>query len=142
MLSIELPTIKNQRLKVLKIEADLNCKKIQDNLNAPHYPSVKDEALSAYSQKHLLTESEGWEAPNSAIIRAFFEQFQAIFPEYSSDEKLAKWLGLTGKQADRRMREYKKGDREIPYGIWRKFLISTGRVSQEIIPVIGIFDLD
>lgn len=142
MLSITLPTMKEQRLKVLKIEADLNCQKIQDNLNAPHYPSVKIESLDSYSQKHLLTEHEGWEAPHSDIVRALFDQFQSIFPAYDSDSKLAAFLGLNGKQADRRLREYKVGEKAIPYDIWRRFLVSTGRASQEVIPVLGIFDLD
>lgn len=142
MLTINLPSIQEQRAQMLKIEADINCQKIQHNLTAPHYPRQEIEDLDSYSKKHLLTESEGWEVPHCDVIRTLFEQFQAICPDYNSDNKLAVFLGLKGDQAGRRVREYKTGEKKIPYDIWRRFLVSTGRASQEIIPVLGVFDLD
>ena len=32
---------------------------------------------------------------------------------------------------------YRNGDDKPPYGIWRKILVATGRVPQEIEPVIA-----
>ncbi|MEA5720371.1 hypothetical protein ONQ97_25970, partial [Salmonella enterica subsp. enterica serovar Virginia] len=42
--------------------------------------------------------------------------------------KLGILLGLTG-NTDRRIRSFRNGERPVPYGVWRRFLIITGRVS-------------
>ena len=62
--------------------------------------------------------------------------FQDVFPEYGTDARLAALLGLS---SDRRVREYKSGAKAVPYGVWRHFLVITGRVPQDVVPVLGIF---
>lgn len=32
---------------------------------------------------------------------------------------------------------FKDGSKALPYGVWRRFLVLTGRVPQEIIPVLA-----
>jgi len=39
--------------------------------------------------------------------------------------------------SDRRVREFKNGARKVPYGIWRKFLVITGHVPQDVLTVLG-----
>jgi hypothetical protein len=67
-------------------------------------------------------------------VGAYFRHFQAHFPEHGTDAKLAALLGLS---SDRRIREFKNGSRKVPYGIWRSFLVLTGRAPQDILPVLG-----
>lgn len=141
-ISIPLPSVSQQRMILLRDGADRGCEALKKNLAAPQFGSIDDFDASAYGDKHLLTEAEGWQPPAPELICSWFGQLQAAFPEFASEEKLAVLLGLKGKQADRRIRAFKTGETAIPYGIWRRFLILTGRVSQEIIPVLGIFDID
>ena len=139
--SIPLPNISEQRMAVLTIEADNSCQILKDNLNAPHDGSAEHINLSEISRKHLMSEHEGWEPPSPILVVAWFEQFQQVFPEYGTEDRLASVLGLRGKNAGRRIRDFKSGSAPVPYGIWRRFLVMTGRASQEIIPVLGIFDM-
>ena len=96
-------------------------------------PSEIDE--NAYSNAHLLRVHEGWEPPHPDLVGAYFRHFQHHFPDYGTDQKLAELLGLS---SDRRIREFKNGSRKVPYEIWRKFLVITGRVPQEVIKVLGV----
>ncbi|EIX9714724.1 hypothetical protein ABNL11_004994 [Klebsiella pneumoniae] len=141
MISITMPTVNEQRLILLKEGAEQGCNALRQNLNAPHFGPIEGFEPSAWGERHLLTEAEGWEAPAAELVSAWFEQFQQAFPEYATENALAKLLGLNGKQAGRRVRAYKIGEESVPYGVWRRFLIMTGRASQEIIPVLGIFDM-
>lgn len=94
---------------------------------------------SQYGTAHLATQDSGWLPPHADLVHAWFEQFKHHFPGYGTDEKLAHLLGLRAKNVDRRIRAFKNGDQPIPYGLWRRFLVLTGRVNQEIIPVMGFF---
>ena len=67
---------------------------------------------------------------------AYIEQLKRN-SEYQSDKDVVRWLGLKGSNAERRLRAYRNGDAKVPYGIWRKILVATGRVPQEIEPVIA-----
>ncbi|MFS7384573.1 hypothetical protein AB6870_21295 [Rahnella inusitata] len=140
-ITIDLPDINEQRLLLLRDAAERGYEVLRSNLDAPHYGAVPDLDVNAFGDKHMRTESEGWEAPVPQLVNAWFTQFQATFPDYASESKFAALLGLHGKQGDRRIRAFKSGDAPVPYGIWRQFLVITGRVSQEIIPVMGIFDM-
>ena len=55
----------------------------------------------------------------------------------NTHKALAEWLGMRGNNAERRIRAYRDGSDSPPYGVWRKLLVATGRVPQEIIPVIA-----
>lgn len=140
-ITIELPDTNEQHLILLRDGVERGCKALLNNLNAPRYGSVPDFNAVIYGEKHLLRENEGWQAPAPELIRAWFGQFQTVFTEYDSEDKLAALFGLHGKQGGRRIRAFKSGETPIPYGIWRHFLVLTGRASQEIIPVLGIFDM-
>ena len=141
-ISIALPSTNEQRLILLQQGADEGCKQLRANLDAPRYPVAPDIDAATYGDKHLRTLDEGWEPPDAALIFAWFAQFQSCFPQYASENKLAVLLGLSGANGGRRIRAYTSGDDKIPYGLWRRFLVLTGRVSQEIIPVLGIFDIE
>lgn len=73
------------------------------------------------------------------IGSVWLKQFTLTFPEYRSDEKIAHLLSLHSKIGGRRIRAFRNGDQPIPYGLWRRFLELTGRVNQEITPVLGFF---
>lgn len=138
-MNIELPSLAEQRRIVFAGNVEKGCDALKQNLNAPHIPGGINIDLSRYGERHLRTEEEGWEAPAPELVCALFEQFKDAFPAYNSDRKLAELLGLHS-SGDRRIRTFKNGERPVPYGVWRRFLVLTGRVNQEIIPVLGFFD--
>lgn len=135
MPEIDMPDLKTQKAIIAVRQA---CDQLERNLLAAHIPGP-DFDYRQYDQSHLKAENEGWTPPAAEVVNAWFEHFKSAFPDYSSDKKLGQLLGLTG-NADRRMRSFRSGERPVPYGIWRKFLIMTGRVSQEIISVLAVID--
>lgn len=127
-MKIDLPSIAGQQTVVYERATARAIEQLQANLHARRLPPpVLDESI--YSRAHLLRDSEGWQAPDSAIVRAYFAQFQDYFPDYGTDAKLAALLGLS---SDRRMREFKHGSAKVPYHVWRRFLEITGRVPPEV----------
>lgn len=128
-IQIELPSIEQQQRFIFEAATKTAIQQLEQNLKAP---VIKDLALdeTQYSREHLLPE-ERWQPPHPDIIRAYFEQFQR-HTEHKTDKALAAWLGLKGTHAERRLRAYKTGAEQTPYGIWRKLLVATGRVPQEI----------
>lgn len=138
-MNIELPSIEEQRRILFTDNVEKNCSALRANLDAPMFPSAPGFNAEAFSSKHLLTEQQEWESPAPELIYAWFEHFKQMFPEYNSDKKLAALLGLYT-SGDRRIRSFKTGEYKIPYGVWRKFLVLTGRVNQEIISVMGFFN--
>ncbi|MGE6473217.1 hypothetical protein [Serratia proteamaculans] len=133
-MKIDLPDIASQQRAVFESGTRYAIEQLQKNLNAPRLPaqSIVDENL--YPRTHLVREREGWEAPHKDIVDAYFRHFQEHFPEYKTDRKLAELLGLS---SDRRVRTFKDGSVKVPYGVWRHFLVLTGRVPQEAIPVMA-----
>lgn len=138
-MKIDLPSIKDQQDFIFQQAIADAIVQLKNNLTVPRYPSqdLVDETL--YPRTHLLRETEGWEAPAPEIVKAQFRHFQNIFSEYGTDAKLAALLGVTGHGNDRRIRAFKDGSKKTPYGVWRRFLVLTGQVPQDIIPVLGIF---
>ena len=133
-MKIALPPIPAQQAEIFKVATAQAIKQLQANLQAPHLPAQTDVDETAYPRTHLLREAEGFEAPDPAIVRAYFRHFQDAFPEYGTDGKLARLLGLS---SDRRVREFKEGGRKVPYGVWRAFLVMTGRAPQDVLPVLA-----
>lgn len=133
-MKIELPDIATQQRVVFENGTLEAIAQLKDNLKAPRLPgqTLVDENL--YPRTHLLREREGWEAPHKNIVDAYFRHFQSYFPQYNTDAKLAELLGLS---SNRRVRGFKEGSLKVPYGVWRNFLVLTGRVPQEIIPVMA-----
>lgn len=133
-MNIDLPSITEQQAFVFEAATKAGVAQLQANLKAPKLPGQTEVEESQYPRTHLLTEQEGWEPPHRDLIGAYFRHFQAHFPEYNTDAKLATLLGLS---SDRRVRAFKDGSKAPPYGVWRRFLVLTGRAPQEIIPVLA-----
>lgn len=131
---IELPSISEQQAKVFELATAEAVRQLKENLKAPKIPPQGYVDESTMPRTHLLREAEGWEAPDAEIVRAYFKHFQENFPDYNTDKKLA---GLLGLSSDRRVREFKEGGRKVPYEIWRRFLVLTGRVPQDVLPVLA-----
>lgn len=133
-MKIDLPNMSEQQLVVFEESTKEAIALLKQNLKAPKIPGQTTVDESNYPKNHLLREHEGFESPASDIVRAYFTHFQANFDEYGTDKKLAYLLGLS---SDRRIREFKEGSRKVPYGVWRKFLVFTGRVPQDVLPVLA-----
>lgn len=133
-MKIELPDIATQQAMVFEEATMEAIAQLNANLNAPRLPGQVEVDEDAYPRTHLLRQHEGWEHPDPAIIGAYFRHFQSNFEEYNTDEKLADLLGLS---TNRRIRAFKDGSKKVPYGVWRHFLVMTGRVPQDVIPVLA-----
>lgn len=131
-MEIKLPGIPEQQQFIFNAGIDEAIHQLQQNKSSRIVRPLREIDESCYPRTHLLRESEGWEPPHPDIVGAYFRHFQSNCSGYETDAKLAKLLGLSG---DRRVRAFKQGDHPIPYGIWRKFLVMTGRAVQDIIPV-------
>ncbi|EFF9667475.1 MULTISPECIES: hypothetical protein [Enterobacterales] len=136
-LKIDLPPLADQRRVVYESQIKNACEALRANLDAPVYSVPAGTDAGAYNCAHLKTESEGWMPPEPEIVDAWFRQFQNAIPDYNTDEKLGALLGITRTHS---VRDWRKGTKPVPYGIWRRFLIMTGRVVQEITPVLGFFE--
>ncbi|WP_456017559.1 hypothetical protein [Pseudomonas fluorescens] len=134
---IELPDMAAQQEMVFQSGTRAGIDQLYANLQAPRLPPQNEIDEGSYSRKHLLRDSEGWEAPHPDIVGAYFRHFQSHFADYNTDKKLASLLGLRGTSTDRRIRSFKDGGTPVPYGIWRHFLVLTGRVPQDVIPVLA-----
>lgn len=134
-MKIELPDIQTQRRIAMERYTVEQMAQIAENAKAPAPDTELYLDESHYSSKHTLTKFQGWEAPAPEIVRAYFDQFQKAFPQFGTDKKLA---NLLGEKHDRRIRAFKSGDQKVPYALWRRFLIMSGRVQQEIVKVYGI----
>ena len=130
-MKIKLPSIADQQRFIFERDTEESIKRLQASLAVPDKKGVK-----ITDTKHLLLNKTDWQAPSPEVVTTYFENFKLECPEYGTDAKLAKLLGLNG---DRAIRAYKEGSRTISYGLWRRFLIMTGRSPQEIIPVVGLF---
>lgn len=133
-IEIPLPSITEQQAIIFREATEAAIKKLRANLDAPVLPGLRFIDQKFEEKKHLLRETEGWEAPSKDLLDAYFKHFQQAFPEYGTDAKIAKLLGLS---SDRRVREYKQGRSKIPYAVWRRFLVLTGRVPQDVLPIMA-----
>ncbi|MGN9404640.1 hypothetical protein ACTMQQ_28345 [Pseudomonas syringae pv. aptata] len=137
-MKIVIPSIEDQQEIIFQQGIKDGIKQLEINLRAKRYSPQIQIDDSIYRRDHLLRENEGWQAPEPELVKAYFRHFQDLFPDYGTDAKLAMLLGINGSGNDRRIRAFKDGSKKTPYGIWRRFLVLTGRVPQDIIPVLGI----
>lgn len=133
-MKIKLPSLSEQQKLIFEESTKEAISILKVNLKAPVYPGQDEIDESQYPNTHLLREREGWAPPHPDTVGAYFRHFQEHFPDYNTDQKLADLLGIS---SNRRIREFKSGDRGVPYGIWRKFLVMTGRAPQDVIKVFG-----
>ena len=136
-MKIVIPGMKDQQKVVLEQSTKEAIKILKDNLKAPRLSVALEIDESEYSNSHLLEKGKGWEAPHPDLVTAYFNQFQEAFDKYSTDKELAQLLGLS---SDRRIRAFKKGAEKAPYGLWNHFLVITGRVPQQPLKVLAIFN--
>ena len=136
-MKIELPSIAQQRKVIFEESTQEAINTLKGNLKAQVVPGQTEINESDYPATHRLLEHNGWEAPHPDIVGAYFRHFQQHFSQYNTDKKLASLLGLS---SDRRIREFKQGSRKVPYGIWRHFLVITGREPQSVIKVLAYMD--
>lgn len=135
-MEIKIPGMEEQKRFVFEQATKEAIEQLQQNLKAP---VIKDLELdeSQYSNEHLLSEDR-WKPPHPDIVCAYVEQFKK-HSSYTSDKAIAEWMGLKGLNGKRRLQAYKTGKESPPFGIWRRLLVATGRVPQEIMPVLGFF---
>tara|TARA_R110001606_G_scaffold399270_1_gene583266 strand:+ start:2783 stop:3196 length:414 start_codon:yes stop_codon:yes gene_type:complete len=133
-MKIELPDIAGQQAEIFTLATEEAISILRSNLDAPRLPPQIEVVEADYPRTHLLREAEGWEPPAADLVGAYFRHFQGHFPEYGTDRKLAELLGLS---SDRRVRAFKEGSKAVPYGVWRRFLVLTGRVPQDVLPVMA-----
>lgn len=132
---LPLPDIQEQRRIAMERNTVTQIAQLSENAKAPAPDIDLSIDEDVYPSDHLLSREQGWSAPDPSVVRAYFEQFQEAFPQFGTDKKLGY---LLGEKHDRRIRAFKSGDQKVPYAMWRKFLVMTGRVQQEITPVYGI----
>ena len=133
-MKIKIPNMAAQQRFVFEAATKAGIEQLEKNLKAPVIEDLElDE--SDYDNSHLLSEDR-WKPPHPDIVHAYIDQLKRN-SEYQSDKDIVNWLGLKGNNAERRLRGYRNGDDKPPYGIWRKILVATGRVPQEIEPVIA-----
>ncbi len=133
-MKIEIPSIREQQKVIFEKSTQAAIEQLRANLAAPVLPGITEINEAEYSRDHLLDKDAGWVAPDPDLVAAYFRHFQSAFPEYGSDGKLAALLGVS---SDRRIREFKSGAKKVPYDIWRRFLVMTGRAHQDVIKVFG-----
>lgn len=133
-MKIELPGIAEQQLVVFKAAQQEAIEAMKKNGEAKVMAAPLSVDEADYPRTHLLREREGWEPPHKDLVVAYFQQFKELFG-YGSDKEIAELLGLS---SDRRVREFKQGKSPVPYGVWRRFLVMTGRAPQDVIPVLGV----
>jgi hypothetical protein len=133
-MKIDLPSIAEQQKVVFELSTREAINQLNKNLSAPELPGQTEINEAKYSNAHLLVKDKGFEAPHCDVVGAYFRNFQSHFEQYNTDKTLAVFLGLS---SDRRIRDFKQGVRKVPYDVWRKFLVITGRAPQEILPVMA-----
>ncbi|MCE2597174.1 hypothetical protein K6Y31_20580 [Motilimonas cestriensis] len=133
-MKVPMPNMREQLRVIHERATQAAIEQLNANLNAPVLPGLTDLNEADYSRAHLLMQGQGWQAPDADIVAAYFRHFQSHFSEYNTDKKLSVLLGLS---SDRRVREFKSGAKKVPYDVWRKFLILTGRAPQDVIPVLA-----
>ena len=132
---ILLPSVNDQA----KIVASLRAKEIQQIIKDKCSQDTIDLPLSVnesdFSTSHLLEKNKGWQAPDHELVRAYFEQLKAHDPQYT-EKGIADLLNVND---GRSIRRFKSGERPVPYDVWRKFLVATGRAPIDLPSIIGFF---
>lgn len=131
---LNVPSLRDQQRLIYEQSTKHAISVLNKNLQAPVLPGQTELDETAYSNAHLLREHEGFEAPHADIVAAYFRHFQAHFAQYGTDKSLAQLLGL---ESDRRIRAFKSGEKKVPYNVWRRFLVLTGRVPQDVVEVLA-----
>lgn len=108
-------------------------KQLEENLNAPVVEPLNNFDITQYSNTHLLDKNKGFESPNADIIKYYCDQLKHFDSQYTQKEIARSIFGIN----DRRLREYIQGKHKIPFELWQKMLIATGRKPQHVVKVIA-----
>lgn len=133
-MKIKIPDMAAQQRFAFEVATKAGIEQLEKNLQAPVIEDLELDETD-YDNSHLLAEDR-WQPPHPDIVHAYIDQLKRN-SEYKTDAAIVNWLGLKGNNAERRLRSYKSGENKPPYAIWRKVLVATGRVPQEIEPVFG-----
>lgn len=87
-----------------------------------------------YPTTHLL-DKDNYEPPHPDLVKAYFDQLKAYDSQYT-ESGIAKLLGLSSGRA---IRGFKSGDRPVPFAVWRRFLVATGRAAMDMPALVGFF---
>ncbi len=132
---IILPSVNEQA----KIVAVLRAKEVQKLIEDKCKQDFIELPLSVnendFSTAHLLEKDKGWQAPDHALVKAYFEQLKNYDPKYT-EKGIADLLGV---HDGRSIRRFKSGERPVPHDVWRKFLVATGRAPIDMPRIIGFF---
>lgn len=133
-MKIKIPEMAAQQRFAFEVATKAGIEQLEKNLLAPTFDDLELDETD-YDNSHLLSEDR-WKPPHPDIVHAYIDQLKR-HSEYTTDKEVVRLLGMNGQHADRRLRSYMSGTGKIPYGVWRRVLVATGRVPQEISPVIG-----
>lgn len=87
-----------------------------------------------YPTTHLL-DKDNYKPPHPDLVKAYFDQLKAYDSQYT-ESGIAKLLGLSNGRA---IRGFKSGDRPVPFAVWRRFLVATGRTAMDMPALVGFF---
>lgn len=107
----------------------------QPSIDTPLLLNGEPVSESDYPVTHLLDKSDGYEPPHPDLVKAYFDQLKAYDSQYT-EAGIAKLLGLSNGRA---IRGFKSGDRPVPFAVWRRFLVATGRAAIEMPALVGFF---
>ena len=113
-MKIKIPDMAAQQRFAFEVATKAGIEQLEKNLEAP---VIADLELGEhdYDNSHLLSEDR-WKPPHPDIVFAYLEQLKRN-SEYKTDQDIVRWLGMRGKNAERRLRAYKNGDEKPPYDI-------------------------
>lgn len=107
----------------------------QPSIDLPLLLNGEPVSESDYPTAHLLTKDKGYEPPHCDLVKAYFDQLKAYDSQYT-EAGIAKLLGLSNGRA---IRGFKSGDRPVPFAVWRRFLVATGRAPIDMPDMVGFF---
>lgn len=131
-----LPPVTEQAKTVALLRAKEVLSFIEEKTTQPAVELALDCDVSEYPTSHLLEKDRGWEPPHHKVVEAYFKQLKAFDPQYTN-QGLATFLGLAD---GRSIRRYTSGEKTVPYDVWRKFLIATGRAPIDMPQILGFFN--
>lgn len=107
----------------------------QPSIDTPLLLSGEPVNESDYPVTHLLDKDDGYEPPHPDLVKAYFDQLKAYDSQYT-EAGIAKLLGLSN---GRNIRAFKSGERSVPFAVWRRFLVATGRAAMDTPALVGFF---
>ena len=131
--NIPLIPLDEQRRFVFEQANQEAIKQLEQNLNAPVVEPLNTFDLSKYSNTHLLDKKNGFESPHADIVKYYCDQLKLFDSQYTQKEIARSILEIN----DRRLREYIQGKHKVPFELWQKILVATGRKPQHVVKVIA-----